>query len=605
MCYYLILEIRKMKNIPLKFLCIISLIFSFIVCCIGSHNKLSQTALKSTIPDINFFPINGLRFRLSELKNKKAVVIVIRDRDCASTEKLGKDLKNLENKYSKHGILFMYNYIGRRNKKENAEADKKKFDFQGPYLIDNKNIIVDMLSARKTGDVFILLPNRKILYKGPVKKRLNLSNLFLREKNEYVSNMLNDIIFKNQITSKILPATGCIIPKFLPKKTIFYEDIKYIIKKKCITCHHSLRDTIIDLSFYESWLGRYTMIKYLINKNLMPPWPVDPNTGPYQNDFSLTPYEKSILIQWLSTGLKRKKPSLGVLKTEMSTIIQNPDYTINLPEKTVIPKTGLLYKRYSIVTPFKNDKWIKEIQFITHPEIVHHIIFSIEPRDKKQHKNNKTFCVTNYKNSNYCLLYGEGWSLGRKKYRNLKEQNVAIKLPRNSHIHVEIHYESIGQKIHDNITEIRFSFYRKLPKYQLVKVAVKDTNIKVPPEHSSYSSHLIYKVKSPLILTGVKTHMHLRGLASSIFVISPKQTKKIFSTIYYFNFSRFYYFKSPIKLEKNSILKCINWFDNSSKNIINPNPRKEVLWGESIQNEMSVCGYTFIFPLSKNPIEFL
>ena len=72
--------------------------------------KKEKSYLNQIIKDLSFFPINDLHFRLSDLKNKKAIVIIMRERDCPISEKYGSRLVRLEKKYSKRGVQFIYNY---------------------------------------------------------------------------------------------------------------------------------------------------------------------------------------------------------------------------------------------------------------------------------------------------------------------------------------------------------------------------------------------------------------------------------------------------------------------------------------------------------------
>ena len=96
--------------------------------------------------------------------------------------------------------------------------------------------------------------------------------------------------------------------------------------------------------------------------------------------------------------------------------------------------------------------------------------------------------------------------------------------------------------------------------------------------------------------------MHLRGKASSIFVIDPKGARKrIFGVDPYIKtFERSYMLKHPLIIYKNSIVECVNWFDNSKDNPLNPNPNKEVNFGLFTEDEMSECYLSWKVPLDSN-----
>ena len=84
---------------------------------------------------------------------------------------------------------------------------------------------------------------------------------------------------------------------------------------------------------YEDVVGRQSMFKYVIENDLMSPWCVDPNTGPWIYDVNLTSKEKAMLLKWIEKGaLKVSKPSrhLWIEKTQSKTI---NSYTVHLPKK--------------------------------------------------------------------------------------------------------------------------------------------------------------------------------------------------------------------------------------------------------------------------------
>ena len=280
--------------------------------------------------------------------------------------------------------------------------------------------------------------------------------------------------------------------------------------------------------------------------------------------------------------------------------IQNPDYTIKAP-KTTIKATGFIPYRTLITKPnFSEDKWIKEIEYIVKPKVLHHIAFDIYDRSTFKKKDNF------YKNYNkfgtyYFFMPRYGWASGATKHWILSDDS-GIKIPKNSKIFFEAHYEPIGKEVVDDITEIRFLFHKKKPKYHFVTLRLYDKLIKIPPEEQNHKSKLAYQTKRKLLLTGIHIHMHLRGKASSVFVIEPTgKIQKIFGLDpWNFHFQRYYFLKKPLTIAKNSVLKCINYFDNSSKNAINPNPKQTVSWGRSTKDEMSTCSFNFLLPSSKN-----
>lgn len=169
--------------------------------------------LGQTIKDLKFSPLNGKPFSLSELKNKKAIVIFMRERDCPISEKYGPRIARYEKEFSKKGIQFIYNYVGQVRTKPSAVGDLQRFGFKGLYAIDSKQEVINTLAAVTTGDVFILTPERKVIYKGPLDDQYHLLKSALKARNNYVRDILSSLANGKPVTPKELPAPGCIIER--------------------------------------------------------------------------------------------------------------------------------------------------------------------------------------------------------------------------------------------------------------------------------------------------------------------------------------------------------------------------------------------------------
>ena len=169
------------------------------------------SALHRIVGDLSFAPINGPAFQLSALKKPKAIVIIMREKDCPISEKYGPRLARLEEKYAKQGIQFIYNYVGQVRSEDSAKQDLNTQKFKGPYAIDKTQKVVHALSAKTTGDVFILTPDRKVVYRGPVDDQYHLLKSAIKPKNHYVADILKAIVKGKAFIPKELPAPGCLI----------------------------------------------------------------------------------------------------------------------------------------------------------------------------------------------------------------------------------------------------------------------------------------------------------------------------------------------------------------------------------------------------------
>lgn len=360
----------------------------------------------------------------------------------------------------------------------------------------------------------------------------------------------------------------------------------------------------MNFTGYRDILGVSAMFKYVIEEDLMPPWYLDPNTGPYKDDLSLTIKEKALLLKWAQSGFPKKEKKTALLWTHKKSEQRKPkaDYILTLPEKVRVPAEGsAMYKSFFIQTPFKKDQWIKNIKFILKPKTVHHMfIYVMKPsfdRDKEG--------IFGHYNKAVNLLYLthlKADSTSDINYNLDLYKKAGVKLPRHSKLIWVIHYEPIGQEMIDDYTRVQINFYKKAPRYEVITYISQSTRIDIPPYESNYKTSSSYKLKRtmPLVLLG--SHMHLRGKAGSISVVSPNGVRKRIFGIDPFTqtFQSLYRLKEPYMIPEGSTVECTNWFDNSVNNPINPAPEKRITFGFGFEDEMSSCFFQFLAPVNRN-----
>ncbi|MCY4513241.1 MAG: hypothetical protein OXB86_06100 [Bdellovibrionales bacterium] len=400
---------------------------------------------------------------------------------------------------------------------------------------------------------------------------------------------MEDIVSGKSVISKEIPTPGCAIKRPTIKK-VFWSDVAPIILKKCVNCHDPFKEAPINYSSYEDVVGRLAMFRHVIENDLMPPWHLDPNTGPWKNDLSLTVKEKATLLKWIDEGAKADKNSIKKLYKKESTgknssfkKTSSPDFVISLPEKVIVSPGKIEYKRFFIKTNFKEDKWIKNVSFKIKQKVIHHSFFLILDPSFKERK-------VNYK-----------YALNRvtPAFPGMLSNKIGVKIPKGSTLMWETHYEPLGQKVIDENSHIQITFHKKQPKYKIVSFTLVFKKINIPPYKSDYQTKMSYKIKEDLFVMGMSSHMHLRGKAGSIFIRNSQKKKRVFGiNPWNVKFEKSYLLKKPLRISKNSTIECINYFDNSENNVWNPFPEKYVTTGDYIEDEMSWCRLILLYPSS-------
>jgi hypothetical protein len=71
---------------------------------------------------------------------------------------------------------------------------------------------------------------------------------------------------------------------------------------------------------------------------------------------------------------------------------------------------------------------------------------------------------------------------------------------------------------------------------------------------------------------------------------------------YDFNWQLGYELKEPILLPKGTRIDCVAHFDNSPNNKYNPDPTKEVRWGDQTWEEMMIGWFNYTIPVEKTQV---
>jgi hypothetical protein len=99
-------------------------------------------------------------------------------------------------------------------------------------------------------------------------------------------------------------------------------------------------------------------------------------------------------------------------------------------------------------------------------------------------------------------------------------------------------------------------------------------------------------------------HMHFRGKNFKYTIVYPYGHEQVILDVpkYDFNWQLNYELAKYIPLPAGTRIDCVAHFDNSSNNRFNPDPAKDVTWGEQTWEEMMIGWFSYVVP-AENPKE--
>jgi hypothetical protein len=146
-------------------------------------------------------------------------------------------------------------------------------------------------------------------------------------------------------------------------------------------------------------------------------------------------------------------------------------------------------------------------------------------------------------------------------------------------------------------------FAKQKPKAEIVTRPIMNAKFVIPPGDPNYLVESSFTTTEDIHIQSLMPHMHYRGKDFEYRMTFPEGTSKTILSVpkYDFAWQSYYMLKEPIAAPKGTRIDCVAHFDNSEKNKYNPDPKKEVRWGDQTWEEMMIgwMSYTFDKPQTK------
>ncbi|MCI0487558.1 MAG: heme-binding domain-containing protein [Blastocatellia bacterium] len=370
----------------------------------------------------------------------------------------------------------------------------------------------------------------------------------------------------------------------------FTKDVAPILYASCAECHRPGEIAPMSLLTYKEVRPWAKSIRDRVADRSMPPWSADPKYGHWANDPRLSEREINTIVEWVNAGAPKgdDKDMPHKPKFTEGWTIGTPDAVIQMEEEYTVPADGEVpYLYFSMPTGFTEDKWIQAMEIRPgNRSVVHHVIaYAQDPKVKDANpgregelRRGRTHLggITPNKTG---VVYGPG---------------TARLIKKGSNIVFQMHYTTNGQVMKDR-TKIGFVFAKEPGKRSLVTGNAANARFVIPPGDANHEVKSSKTFDEDVLITSFMPHMHVRGKAFTYTAVYPDGRSEILLNVpkYDFNWQHTYIPKEPIALPKGGRIDCVAYFDNSEKNKFNPDPTKEVRWGDQTWEEMMIGWFTY------------
>ena len=556
-----------------------------------------SNSMLARVPNVR--DIANRQANLSALAGPKGLVVAFTSTSCPVTKRQLSNIAQLEDQFRAKGINFVYVNPIETDSASDASRVSASTGLNGRYIIDTDKSISRVLAPRTTAEVFVFNANQELVYRGAADDQYTVTSSLPKPRNQWLLSTLGAVVAgKKPATANVNPSGCALEPVTAPPATAitYYDAVAPIVQKNCVSCHRQggiapfKLDTIADVKAHAA------MIKQTVEQGTMPPWQAAPAIGttksPWVNDCSLQPADKNTLLTWLNgpraLGNVAKAPKpLPAIKDGWS--LGKPDMVVTMPQPLFVPATGVLpYRVMDAEVNITEDKWVQSVEVVpSAKQVVHHVLifvrkpgqFSVEDLNER---------------SSFFAAYVPGTSTAAWP------EGLAKKLPKGSVLRFQMHYTTNGTAATDQ-TKLGIRFAAKTPEHEIKVTGASNTRFRIPAGDPNYKVVSSLPIPMDVKMTALMPHMHVRGKAAKYELVMPDGTRKLLLDVprYDFNWQHTYRYAEPLMVPKNSRLEYTCWFDNSTGNKNNPDPKREVPWGPQTFDEMQL-GYIEYYAAGKD-----
>lgn len=547
--------------------------------------------------DFALADLYGQTHSWNDVKENKAVVLIFLSTECPLAKLYAPRLVKLAAEYGPRGVAF----VGVSSSTTDNITELRNFarihGIEFTIVKDLKQQLADALEVKRVPTVIVLNPEKDVVYRGRIDDQYGLregqggllvSYQLAKPKRKDLAVALDEFLAGKPVSNFATEPNGCLIGR--DKEPASSSDVTYtgqiakILNDRCVLCHREGQIGPFTLTSYEDASGWAEMILEVVEQRRMPPWHADPKFGHFKNEARLPKEDVETIRRWVAAGApegdKSAKPPLpefadGWMIPEPDQVIKMKDTPYTVKAEGVVP-----YLMFTVDPGWKEDKWVTAMEPKPgNPKVVHHIVMYVMPPRGKPKYFTKGLPIT-------MLDWFASFAPGLRP--PVLPDHMGRYIPAGSKLVFQMHYTPCGMEEEDlSYVGIKFADPKKVRREVAVQHA-GNMQFVIPAHAKNYELESKYEFKKDSLLLTVSPHMHLRGKDFKYTLIYPDGKEEIILSVpqYDFGWQTTYTLAEPKFVPKGSKLHCVAHYDNSAENLNNPDPTKNVRFGEQTWDEM-------------------
>lgn len=408
----------------------------------------------------------------------------------------------------------------------------------------------------------------------------------------------------------------------------FSRDVAPIFYANCTTCHRPSGLGPMSLLSYPVAKRYAARIRKAVDNGIMPPWHADSPHGVFSNDRRLSDAEKATILAWIDAGAPegdaRDLPPAPEYSDSWTG--GTPDVVLTMAEPYHVPAKGTIeYQYFEVPTNFTEDKWVSTFEILPGSrKAVHHVlVYARAPRTAAPSPAQGAPSPGARPARRVPLFTPDSGDYpepppppppGSEPRREEPQRELgaligatapgtnvvtfpegaALRVAAGTVLTFQMHYTAHGHDDQDR-TSVGMTFAKGPVTDPVRATNFLNAAFVIPPGAKDHAVSSGITVRDTVRIWSMIPHTHLRGVRWEYELVHPDgRTEKVLSVPRYdFNWQTLYQFATPLLIPAGARLHAVAWYDNSASNKHNPDPTKEVRWGDQTWEEMQYTAFFY------------
>jgi tetratricopeptide (TPR) repeat protein len=379
----------------------------------------------------------------------------------------------------------------------------------------------------------------------------------------------------------------------------YAKDIAPLLNDRCAMCHHASGPAPFPLVSYDDARRHAAQIADVTRRRYMPPWKAEPGSGPFIGQHPLSEAEIDRIRQWVDAGAPegeggRPGGSRGTPRATWTEGWQlgKPDLIVTLDQPYVLQAEGTdVFRIFVLPIPTALARFVRGLEFRPgNARVVHHANIRIDRTPASRALDDADpgpgYSGLILRSAEYPDGHFLGWTPGQ--VAPLLPKDLAWRLDRDTDLVVEVHMQPSG-KTEMVQPSIGFYFSDEPPTRTPAMLRLGRQTIDIPAGDASYVVTDSYRLPVDVDVLALQPHAHYRARVVRGDATLPDGTTRSLIVIddWDFRWQHVYRYVTPVHLPKGAILSMRYTYDNSERNLRNPeHPPKRARWGQRSSDEM-------------------